>query len=43
MGEEEMIEVRKDEERIKIYFPYNSDYIAKIQNGYFQAKIRKSI
>ncbi|RLG32272.1 hypothetical protein DRN97_07750 [Methanosarcinales archaeon] len=31
MGGEEMIEVRKDGERIKISFPYNPDYITKIK------------
>jgi site-specific recombinase XerD len=30
-GGEEMIEVRKDEGRIKVSFPYNPDYIAKIK------------
>ena len=32
MGAEEMIEVRKDGERIKIAFPYNPDYITKIKS-----------
>jgi len=31
MGEEEMIEVRKDGERIKISFPYNPTYVTKIK------------
>jgi hypothetical protein len=31
MGGKEMIEVRKDGERIKISFPYNPDYITRIK------------
>jgi hypothetical protein len=31
IGGEEMIEVRKDEGRIKISFPYNPDCITKIK------------
>ena len=31
MRKAEIIEVRKERERIKIFFPYNPDHIAKIK------------